>query len=247
MSPAPSGSSTVNKISDALEIHDRIMTFYLHVILYTPYAGAVYCKSPYCRVLLYSLITFSNKSSNCYLRVHFVPSSYLPGGVNDLLAVKVHVNSCNNMSINCTFLDSFQGVGYCEIKLSNVDSTFTYCQRSQRRASAGGSVWVNNITLNASMIYLYNVSALLEDESTPAVVVQDIITSLPTSRTHIGKLVFTYGKLGIINTNAYVFSSLIPSLPSCFCQAKLQRAFPHVSMTSVVSHSVLCVTTVIPC
>ena len=197
--------------------------------MHTFNAASIISKPPYYGVLQYSIISFSNKSINCFLRVHFAPSSYLPGGLNDLLAVKVHVNSCNNMSINCTFLDSFQGVGYCEIKLSNVDSSFTYCQRSQRRASAGGNVWINNITLNASMIYFYNVSALLEDESTPAIVVQGIITSSPTSRTHIGKLVFTYGKLGIINTNAYVFSSLISSLPSCFCHLQYGKATEGIS------------------
>ena len=88
----------------------------------------------------------------------------------------------NNLSVNCTFLDSFQGVAYCEIQL--IDSTFTHLEireQSQERASAGGSVLINNVTLNASTVYLYNVSAVLEDESTPAVVVQGVITTLSTT------------------------------------------------------------------
>ena len=61
---------------------------------------------------------------------------------------------------------------YCEIKL--IDSAFTHLEireQSQERASAGESVLINNITLKASTVYHYNVSAVLEDESTPPVVV----------------------------------------------------------------------------
>ena len=98
-----------------------------------------------------------------------------------MLAVSAHVDSQNNLSISCTFLGSFQGVGYCEISLSNVDSTFTYWQRSQERASAGGSVLINNIALNASTVYLYNVSAVPDGESTPIVAVKGVITTLSTT------------------------------------------------------------------
>ena len=93
----------------------------------------------------------------------------------------VHIDN-SNLNVNCTFLESFQGAAYCEIKL--IDSAFTHLEireQSQERASAGGSVLINNITLNASTVYLYNVSAALEDESTPAVVVQGIITTPSTT------------------------------------------------------------------
>ena len=106
---------------------------------------------------------------------------HAPGQANNLLTVDVHVDN-NNLTVNCTFLDSFQGVAYCEIKL--IDSTFTHLEireQSQERASAGGSVLINNITLKASTVYLYNVSAVLEDERTPAVVVQGVITTPSTT------------------------------------------------------------------
>ena len=101
-----------------------------------------------------------------------------------MLSVDMQVDSYSILNVNCTFMGSFQGVGYCEIKLSNTDSTFTYWQQFQGKASAGGSVLINNITLNASTVYLYNVSAVLEDESTPAVVVQGVITTPSTSEIH---------------------------------------------------------------
>ena len=108
--------------------------------------------------------------------VYFVPFP-APGHANNLLAVDVHVNN-NNLTVNCSFLESFQGVAYCEIKL--IDSIFTHLEireQSQETASAGGSVLINNVTLKASTVYLYNVSAVLEDESTPAVVIQGVITT----------------------------------------------------------------------
>ena len=110
-----------------------------------------------------------------------------------MLAVDMQLNSHSILTVNCTFLGSFQGVGYCEIRLSNMDSTFTYHQ--QFVASAGGSVLINNITLNASTVYFYNVSAVLEDDSTPAVVVQGVITTPPTSETHGSKLGFTLTRI----------------------------------------------------
>ena len=93
----------------------------------------------------------------------------------------MHLDS-HNFSVNCTFLGSFQGVAYCEIKL--IDPTFTHLEigaQSQERASAGESVLINNITLNASTVYHYNVSAVLEDESTPPVVVVQGIISTPST------------------------------------------------------------------
>ena len=74
-----------------------------------------------------------------------------------------------------------------------MDSTFTYHQRFV--ASAGGSVLINNITLSASTVYFYNVSAVLEDESTPVVVVQGVVSTSPTSETHGSKLGFTLTKI----------------------------------------------------
>ena len=96
---------------------------------------------------------------------------HAPGQANNFLAVDMHLDS-HNFSVNCTFLGSFQGVAYCEIKL--IDPTFTHLEigaQSQERASAGESVLINNITLKSSTVYHYNVSAVLEDESTPPVVV----------------------------------------------------------------------------
>ena len=106
---------------------------------------------------------------------------HTPGQANDLLAVDMHIYS-HNLSVNCTFLYSFQGVAYCEIKL--IDPTFTHLEigaQSQERASAGGSVLINNITLKSSTVYFYNVSAILEDESTSMVVVQGVVTTPSTS------------------------------------------------------------------
>ena len=110
-----------------------------------------------------------------------------------MLAVDMQLNSHSILTVNCTFLASFQGVGYCEIRLSNMDSTFTYHQRFV--ASAGGSVLINNITLSASTVYFYNVSAVLEDESTPVVVVQGVVSTSPTGETHGSKLGFTLTKI----------------------------------------------------
>ena len=111
------------------------------------------------------------------------------------------MDSYSTLNVNCTFLGSFQGVGCCEVRLSNTNSTFTYWQRSQERASGGESVFINNVTLNASTVYLYNVSAVLEDEvvledeSTPMVVVQGVITTSSTSEAHRSKLAFTIPKI----------------------------------------------------
>ena len=112
------------------------------------------------------------------------------------------MDSHNNLSISCTFLSSFQGVLHCEIWLSNTDSTLArlkFSTVSQQRASAGDSVSINNITLNTSTVYIYNVSAVLEDESTPAVVVQGVITTPSTttrspSEIHGSKLALTMSK-----------------------------------------------------
>ena len=104
-----------------------------------------------------------------------------PDQANDLLAVDMHLES-HTLSVNCTFLCSFQGVAYCEIKL--IDSAFAHLEireQSQERASAGGSVLINRITLKSSTVYFYNVSAVLEDESTPMVVVQGVISTPSTS------------------------------------------------------------------
>ena len=107
-----------------------------------------------------------------------------------MLAVEVHIDSHNlRVWINCIFLTSFYGFAHCEIRFT--DSTFTHLKFSavsREKASAGESVFVNNVTLNASTVYHYNVSAVLEDESTPMVVVQGIITT-PTSEMHTSKLV----------------------------------------------------------
>ena len=122
-------------------------------------------------------LSYSLLGPFCFIFYHL----HAPGHANNLLAVDVHVDN-NNLSVNCSFLESFQGVAYCEIKL--IDSVFTHLEireQSQEGASAGGSVLINNVTLNASTVYLYNVSAVLEDESTPAVVVQGVITTPPTT------------------------------------------------------------------
>ena len=114
---------------------------------------------------------------------HYLPST--PGWQNNVLPVSVHMVRHNNLSINCTFLSSFQGVLYLEIWLSNMHSTFAsleFSTVSQQRASAGESVLISNITLKSSTVYFYNVSAVLEDESTPAVVVQGIITTPSTTK-----------------------------------------------------------------
>ena len=119
-----------------------------------------------------------------------------------MLAVSVHVDSHNNLSIGCTFLSSFQGVLHCEIWHSNTNSTFAHLEFStvsQQKASAGDSVLINNIALDASAVYFYNVSAVLEDESTPVVVVQGVVTTLPTtapttSAIHGSKLALTMSK-----------------------------------------------------
>ena len=124
------------------------------------------------------------------------------GCQNNVLAVSVHMDSHNSLSINCTFLSSFQGVLYLEIWLSNTHSTFAsleFSTVSQQRASAGESVLINNITLKASTVYFYNVSAVLEDESTPMVVVQGIITTPSTTKPstneiHRSKLTLTMSK-----------------------------------------------------
>ena len=55
---------------------------------------------------------------------------------------------------------------------------------------------INNIALNTSTVYFYNVSAVLEDESAPVVVVQGVITTLSTttpstSEVHRSKLALT--------------------------------------------------------
>ena len=107
----------------------------------------------------------------------------------------MQVDSYSTLNVNCTFLGSFQGIGYCEIRLSNTNSTFTYWQQSQGSASAGESVLINNVTLNVSTVYLCNVSAVLEDESTPMVVVQGVITTPSTSEAHSSKLAFTIPKI----------------------------------------------------
>ena len=119
-----------------------------------------------------------------------------------MLAVSVHVDSHNNLSISCTFLSSFRGVLHCEIRLSNTDSAFAHLEFStvsQQRASAGDSVLIDNIALDASAMYFYNVSAVLENENIPVVVVQGVVTTSPTtapttSAIHGSKLALTMSK-----------------------------------------------------
>ena len=137
---------------------------------------------------------------------HYLPST--PGWRNNVLAVSVHMGRHNSLSINCTFLSSFQGVLYLEIWLSNTHSTFAsleFSTVSQQRASAGESVLISNITLKSSTVYFYNVSAVLEDESTPAVVVVQGVITTPsttkpsttkpsTSEIHSSKLTLTMSK-----------------------------------------------------
>ena len=132
-----------------------------------------------------------------------------------MLAVSAHVDSQNNLSISCTFLGSFQGVGYCEIRLSNVDSTFTYCRRFV--ASGGRSVLINNVTLNASTVYFYNVSAVLEDEQTPVVVVQGVVSTSPTGETHRSKLGFTLIKQSCRYIDEIYFNVCHCFLPRSCC------------------------------
>jgi len=107
-----------------------------------------------------------------------------------MLGVEVHIDSRNlRVWINCIFLTSFYGFAYCEIQIT--DSTFNHLKFSavsREKASAGESVLINNITLNASTVYFYNVFAVLENESIPAVVVQSIIIT-PTSEIPTSKLV----------------------------------------------------------
>ena len=119
---------------------------------------------------------------------------------NNLLSVRVHVDSHNNLSFSCTFLSSFQGVLHGEIWRSNTDPTLAHLEFStvsQQRASAGDSVSIDSITLDPSIVYFYNVSAVPDGESTPVVVVQGVITTpsnttpsntTPTNTTPTGEL-----------------------------------------------------------
>ena len=107
-----------------------------------------------------------------------------PDQRNNLLSVRVHVDSHNNLSISCTFLSSFHGILHCEIWLSNADSTLArlkFSTASQQRASAGDSVSIDSFTLDPSTVYFYNVSAVPDGESTPAVAVQEVITTPSTT------------------------------------------------------------------
>ena len=144
-----------------------------------------------------SLPTSKNNYDFCF-------SSNLPpiDRRNNMLSVSVHVDSHNNLSISCTFLSSFHGVLHCEIWHSNTDSTLArlkFSTVSQQRASAGDSVSIDSITLDPSTVYFYNVSAVPDGESTPAVVVQGVITTPPTttpstSKIHGSKLALTMSK-----------------------------------------------------
>ena len=128
------------------------------------------------------LIFIANFKENNYMKSTF-PQSTLDRR-NNLLSVRVHVDSHNNLSISCTFLSSFHGVLHCEIWLSNADSTLArleFSTVSQQRASAGDSVSIDSITLDPSTVYFYNVSAVPDGESTPAVVVQEVITTPNTT------------------------------------------------------------------
>ena len=105
-----------------------------------------------------------------------------PDQANDLLAVDMPLDS-HTLSVNCTFLCSFQRVWYCEIKLSY--RPYLHPPGDQRTISRESWCWCkcdNNITLKASTVYLCNVSAVLEDDSPPpVVVVQGVITTPSTS------------------------------------------------------------------
>ena len=159
-----------------------------------------------------------------YYTLYLFPHTWhlhTPGQANDLLAVDMHIYS-HNLSVNCTFLCSFQGVAYCEIKL--IDPTFTHLEigaQSQERASAGGSVLINNITLNASTVYLYNVSAVLEDENTPPVVVIQGIISTPSTSELCTWLTILLSKCTFSSRNYVPFEQPPPPFslfnPNFFC------------------------------
>ena len=145
------------------------------------------------------LIFIDNFKENNYMKSTF-PSTL--DRRNNLLSVRVHVDSHNNLTFSCTFLSSFQGVLHGEIWRSNTDPTLAHLEFStvsQQRASAGDSVSIDSITLDPSTVYFYNVSAVPDGESTPAVVVQEVITTPSTttpstSEIHGSKLALTMSK-----------------------------------------------------
>ena len=147
----------------------------------------------------------------------------------------MHLDS-HNFSVNCTFLGSFQGVAYCEIKL--IDPTFTHLEigaQSQERASAGESVLINNITLKSSTVYHYNVSAVLEDENTPPVVVVQGIITTPSTSELFTWLTILLSKCTFSSRNYVPFEQL-PTLPSLFNP----NFFPYVSSLCNFANFITC-------
>lgn len=109
---------------------------------------------------------------------------HLTAAHNDLVSVSVDVSTLNGR-FHCTFLEAFliafwrDAHAYCEIRLGT-DPMFNHLElmrRSQEIASAGETASINIDDLSAATTYFYNISVILEDRTTPVVVIQGVITT----------------------------------------------------------------------
>ena len=109
---------------------------------------------------------------------------HLTAAQNDLVNVSVDVSTLNGC-VHCTFLEAFliefwrDAHAYCEIRLGT-DPMFKHLElmrRSREIASAGETASINIDDLSAATTYFYNISVILEDRTTPVVVIQGVITT----------------------------------------------------------------------
>ena len=105
---------------------------------------------------------------------------------NELVEVDVDVSTLNGR-VRCTFLEAFLIAfwtdAYCEIRLGT-DPTFTHLELMRRSREIGGADETVSITVGpliATTNYFFNVSVILQGQTTPAVVIQGFITT-PTSK-----------------------------------------------------------------